>query len=186
MYLHPKNRSVSFQKRPKMFCSHHFQVFTRCCFQNVSVRVPFSKSTVFNNCRQKMCRFRLNGSPIRHNCHRFQNVLASCGHSLSFAQPFVSHASSKLLAAIELETKAFLQKLLEISRGGGGVHLTRFWSGTCHRGFKNVPVPHTKFLKKYTRTYTNLSRKYRVSQKKYPLLTGNRNEAIRYHYSPSS
>ena len=27
---------------------------------------------------------------------------------------------------------------------------------------------------------------YRVSQKKYPFLTGNRNKAIRYHYSPSS
>ena len=25
---------------------------------------------------------------------------------------------------------------------------------------------------------------YRVSQKKYPLLAGNRNETIRYHYSP--
>ena len=30
-----------------------------------------------------------------------------------------------------------------------------------------------------------LAFKYRVSQKKYPLLTGNRNETIRYHYSPS-
>ena len=28
MYLHPKNRSVSFQKRLKMFCFHHFQVST--------------------------------------------------------------------------------------------------------------------------------------------------------------
>ena len=26
---------------------------------------------------------------------------------------------------------------------------------------------------------------YRVSQKRYPLLAGNRNEAIRYHYSPN-
>ena len=26
--LHPKNRSVSFQKRLKMFCFRHFQVFT--------------------------------------------------------------------------------------------------------------------------------------------------------------
>ena len=32
-----------------------------------------------------------------------------------------------------------------------GVHLTRFWSGTCHRGFKNIPVPYTNFLKTYTR-----------------------------------
>ena len=28
-----------------------------------------------------------------------------------------------------------------------GVHLTRLWSGTCHRGFKNIPVPYTTFLK---------------------------------------
>ena len=35
--------------------------------------------------------------------------------------------------------------------GGGGVHLTRFWSRTCHRGFKNISVPYTNFLKKYTR-----------------------------------
>ena len=43
---------------------------------------------------------------------------------------------------------------------GGGVHLTRFWSGTCHRGFKNIPIPYTNFLKKYTRPYTNFSKKY--------------------------
>ena len=76
MYLHPKNRSVSFQKCPKMFCFHHIQVFTRCCFQNVSVRVPFSKSTVFKLCRQKMCHFRVNGRPIRHIFHRFQTLPA--------------------------------------------------------------------------------------------------------------
>ena len=27
VYLRPKDRSVSFQKRPEMFCFHHFQVF---------------------------------------------------------------------------------------------------------------------------------------------------------------
>ena len=81
VYLHPKNRSVSFQKRPKMFCFHHFQVFTRCCFQNVSVRVPLSKFTVFKICRQKICHFRANGRPIRHNFHRFQNLPASCQRS---------------------------------------------------------------------------------------------------------
>ena len=82
-YLHPKSRSVSFQKYLKMFCFHHFQVFTRCCFQNVSVRVPFSKSTVFKMCRQKMCRFRVNRRPIRRIFHRFQNVPASCERSLT-------------------------------------------------------------------------------------------------------
>ena len=48
------------------------------------VRVPFSKSTVFEICRQKMCRFRVNGRPIRHIFHRFQNVPASCDRSLRF------------------------------------------------------------------------------------------------------
>ena len=49
MYLNPKNRSVSFQKRRKMSLSHHFQVFTLCHFQNVPVRVPFSKSTALKS-----------------------------------------------------------------------------------------------------------------------------------------
>ena len=82
IYLYPKNRSVSFQKRLKMFCFHNFKVFTRCRFQNVPVRVPFSKSTVFKICRQKMCRFRVNGRPIRRIFHRFQNLPASCERSL--------------------------------------------------------------------------------------------------------
>ena len=81
-HLHPKSRSFSFQKCLKMFCFHHFQVFTRCRFRNVSVRVPFSKSTVFKICRQKMCRFRVNGRPIRRIFHRFQNVPASCERCL--------------------------------------------------------------------------------------------------------
>ena len=82
VYIHPKNRSVSFQDPPKMFCFHHFQAFTRRRFQNVSVRVPFSKSTVFKICRQKMCHFRANGRPIRRIFYRFQNVPASCERSL--------------------------------------------------------------------------------------------------------
>ena len=81
-YLHPKCRSVSFQKRRKLFYFHHFQVFTRCHVQNVLVRVQFSKSTVFKMCRQRMCRFRVNGKPIHHIVHRFQNVPASCERSL--------------------------------------------------------------------------------------------------------
>ena len=81
MCLHPKNRSVSFQNRLKMFF-RHFQVFTRCRFQNVPVRAPFSKSTVFKICRQKMCRFRVNGRPIHRIFHRFQNVSVSCERSL--------------------------------------------------------------------------------------------------------
>ena len=82
MYLQTKNRSVSFQKRPKMFCFHHFQVFTRCCFRSVSVRVPISKSTVFKIYQQIMCSFRVNGRPIHHISYRFQNVPASCERNL--------------------------------------------------------------------------------------------------------
>ena len=40
-YLHPKCRSVLFQKRQKLFYFHHFRVFKRCRFQNVPVRVQF-------------------------------------------------------------------------------------------------------------------------------------------------
>ena len=82
-YLHPKNRPVSTQRRRKMCCLHHCRFFTRCRFQNVPIRVPFSKSAVFKICRQKMCRFRVNRWPIRRIFHRFQNVPASCERSLS-------------------------------------------------------------------------------------------------------
>ena len=51
-------------------------------FQNVSVTISHSKSTVFKICRQKMCRFHVNGRPIRHIFHRFQNMSASCERSL--------------------------------------------------------------------------------------------------------
>ena len=49
---------------------------------------------------------------------------------------------------------------------GGGSNLTRFWSGTCHRSFKSVPVPYTNFPKKYTRPYTNFPK----SRKSLPFL----------------
>ena len=76
MELHPQNRSVSFQKRRKLFCFHHFRVFTRCRFQNVPISVPFSKSA------GKKMPFLVNGRPVCHIFHRFQNVPASCEHSL--------------------------------------------------------------------------------------------------------
>ena len=47
------------------------------------VTVPFSKSTVFKICRQKMCHFRVNGRPIRRIFHPVQNVPASCERSLN-------------------------------------------------------------------------------------------------------
>ena len=37
----------------------------------------------FQNLPTKMCRFRVNGRPIRHIFHRFQNLPASCEHSLN-------------------------------------------------------------------------------------------------------
>ena len=81
--LHPKNLSASFQKRLKMFCFRHFQVFTRCSFPNVLIRFSLSKSTVFKICRQKMCRFRVKRRPLRRIFHRVQNVPASCERSLN-------------------------------------------------------------------------------------------------------
>ena len=53
-------------------------------FSKSAGSVPFSKFTVFKICRQKMCRFRVNGRPIRHIFHRSQNVPASCERSLSY------------------------------------------------------------------------------------------------------
>ena len=82
-YLHPKCQSVLSQKRRKLFYFEKFQVNTRCRFQNVPATVQFSKSTVFKMCRQKMSRFRVNGRPIRHIFHRFQNVSALCERGLT-------------------------------------------------------------------------------------------------------
>ena len=87
MYLNHNNRSVLFQKRLRMFSFYHFQLFIRYHFQNMPIRVPFSKSTAFKICRQNMCRFRVNRRPIRQIFHRFQNVPASCERSLTYDNP---------------------------------------------------------------------------------------------------
>ena len=52
-------------------------------FPNMPIRVPFSKSTVFKISRQIMCRFRVDWRPVRHIFYHFQNVPASCEHSLN-------------------------------------------------------------------------------------------------------
>ena len=52
-------------------------------FSNVAIRNPFSKSTASKIWRQKICRFCVNGRPIRHVFHRFQNVPALRERSLS-------------------------------------------------------------------------------------------------------
>ena len=92
MSIHFKNRSVPFQSIKKMFFFHHFLVLTRCCFQNVLVKVPFSKSSVFKICPQKMCHFRVNGRPICYIFHHFQNVPASCECCLR-CKPYVHNLS---------------------------------------------------------------------------------------------
>ena len=53
-------------------------------FRNVPVKVPFSKSTIFEICQQNMCRFYVNGRLIRHMFYRFQNLPVSCERSQSF------------------------------------------------------------------------------------------------------
>lgn len=58
IHLHIKNRSDLFWKRRRMFHVHHCQMLTQCRFQNVPVRIPFSKSTILKIC---MCRFRWAG-----------------------------------------------------------------------------------------------------------------------------
>ena len=78
-YLYRKSRSVSFQKCLKMFCFHHFQGFTRFRSQSVSVRVPFSKSTVFKICRQKCAVFVwAGGLPVE-----FFTVFKMCRHRVN-------------------------------------------------------------------------------------------------------
>ena len=72
------------------------ECFKRRRFQNVPIRVPFSKSTVFKICQQKMCRFRVNRRPIRRIFHRFQNLPASCERSLRLA-------SSRLILAARVK-----------------------------------------------------------------------------------
>ena len=69
-------------------CSKSVEIcaFFKClhnAVSNMSVRVQFSKVTVFKMCRQKMCRFPVNRRPVRHIFYRFQNVPVSCERSLS-------------------------------------------------------------------------------------------------------
>ena len=78
IYLHLRNRSVSFQKRQKMLRFHHFRLFSQCCYPNVPVRVPFSKSTAFKFCGQKMYRFRLNRRPIPGGCTTYIMGTGTC------------------------------------------------------------------------------------------------------------
>ena len=68
----------------------------------------------------------------------------------------------------EQNKKMTLWKKTRIRPGGGGGTLTRFSTGSCHRGFKNIPVPYTNFSKLYTRLYTNFSKIYTRLYTKFP------------------
>ena len=85
-YVDPRNRSVSLQKRGIMFCFHHFEyshdaVSKMCLLMFRFQNLPFSKSagTKF----AVFVWFRVNGRPIRHIFHHFQNVPASYERSLN-------------------------------------------------------------------------------------------------------
>ena len=56
----------------------HLSPFSKCAVFVCTGGLSGTFVTVF-----KMCRFRVNGRPIRHICHRFQNVPASCERSLN-------------------------------------------------------------------------------------------------------
>ena len=88
-----------------MFRFHHFRVLTGSRFQNVPVRVPFSKSNVFKIYRQKVCRFRVNGRTIRHIFHRFQNVPASCECSLKLLEESQNDEYKKYSVFEDLQTR---------------------------------------------------------------------------------
>ena len=75
------------------------------------VTVPFSKSTVFKICRQKMCRFRVNGRPIRRIFHRFQNVPASCERSLSLYVKGNGHRVAICISMVPMVMMFYFKKL---------------------------------------------------------------------------
>ena len=63
-------------------------MLTGCRFQNLPLEFLFQNLPFSKSAGKKMCRFRVNGRPIRHIFHRFQNVPASCERSLSFVANF--------------------------------------------------------------------------------------------------
>ena len=90
------------------FSSVDTMSFPKCA----GYRVPFSKSTAFKICHQKLCGFCMNGRPIRHISHRFQNVPAACESSLG---------SGKILIC----------ESMLCTRGRGG--MTCGWTGVSTR-----------------------------------------------------
>ena len=92
--MHIKDRSISILKvakdGQKIFRFHHFRVFTRCRFQIVPVGVLF-QNLPFSRSAGKVCSLRVNGRPIRHIFHRFQNVPEFCECSLTNSVQFDSY-----------------------------------------------------------------------------------------------
>ena len=81
-YLHPKCRSVLFQKASKIvlfssFSSVYTMLFPMCWLEFSFLNLPFSK------CAGKNMPFSCEREAISHIFHRFQNVPASCERGLS-------------------------------------------------------------------------------------------------------
>ena len=89
--LNPKNRSVSFNKRLKMFYLHHFKVFTRCRFQNVPIRNSVFKIYHFQNLQARNVPFLCEQEAYPSHFCRFQNVPASSERSLIFTYTVYIH-----------------------------------------------------------------------------------------------
>ena len=70
------------------------------------VRVLLSKPLVFEICWQKMCCFRVNGRPIRHIFHRFQNFPASCERNFNLGKSFVDYLFSGPKSSVDLDLMA--------------------------------------------------------------------------------
>ena len=99
-------------------------MFTRCRFQNVPVRAPFSKSSFFKICRQKMCRFRVNGRPIRHSF----TVFTMCGHHLNvslFETDFTSISHSLISDKVAIFTRRDIRHFWLISFLADTLHSIR-------------------------------------------------------------
>ena len=87
--LHPKNWSVSFQKRQRMFSFHYFRVFIRC----VLVRVPFSEIYGFQNLPENVS-LSCDREAYPSHYHRFQKMPTSCERSLITLQLSMSNKFS--------------------------------------------------------------------------------------------
>ena len=99
-----QSRSESVEKCSvfKDFECSHYTVF------QMLVRIPFSKSTVFNICPQKKCRFYVNTGGLSVTFHHFQNVPASRESGLRLFRRIVRRSifkKMKLYRRIQMQRK---------------------------------------------------------------------------------